>query len=104
MTTDLPTPRIRTPEQLALLRAIDAARGPLALARALTARGHHVNNGTTVSQWMKARVPAAYCPDIELLTGVRCEELRPDVHWGVLRGTDPVATPAPTTLPGPTAA
>lgn len=33
--------------------------------------------------------PAEYCPDIERVTGgaVRCEDLRPDVDWSVLRGT-----------------
>lgn len=33
------------------------------------------------------RVPAEHCPVIERLTGgrVRCEELRPDMDWGVLR-------------------
>ena len=42
-----------------------------------------------VGQWKDAgrRVPAEHCPAIERLTGgqVRCEELRPDVAWGVLR-------------------
>jgi DNA-binding transcriptional regulator YdaS (Cro superfamily) len=38
-----------------------------------------------VSRWMRERVPAEVCPDIERLTGVRCEELRPDVAWDVLR-------------------
>ncbi len=35
------------------------------------------------------RIPAEYCPRIELATHglVRCEDLRPDVNWGVLRGT-----------------
>ena len=40
------------------------------------------------SMW-KARgnVPAEHCPAIERATGgqVKCEELRPDVPWGVLR-------------------
>lgn len=33
------------------------------------------------------RVPAEKCPEIERVTGgaVRCEELRPDVGWDVLR-------------------
>jgi DNA-binding transcriptional regulator YdaS (Cro superfamily) len=39
----------------------------------------------TLNHWKK-RIPAEACPDIERLTGVRCEELRPDVAWGVLRG------------------
>ena len=45
-----------------------------------------------VSQWMFAdrRVPAEHCPTIERLTRERgepvmCEELRPDIPWGVLR-------------------
>lgn len=42
------------------------------------------------------RVPAEYCPRIEEATGgaVRCEDLRPDVRWDVLRGgaTAPAAT------------
>lgn len=34
------------------------------------------------------QVPAERCPAIEAATGglVRCEELRPDVRWDVLRG------------------
>jgi DNA-binding transcriptional regulator YdaS (Cro superfamily) len=39
----------------------------------------------SISRWKKERVPAEVCPDIEALTGMRCEELRPDVNWGVLR-------------------
>lgn len=35
------------------------------------------------------RIPAEYCPLIEELTGVRCEDLRPDVRWDVLRGNIP---------------
>ena len=40
-----------------------------------------------VSRWKESGVPAERCPDIEFLTGgkVRCEELRPDVNWSVLR-------------------
>ncbi|MGQ3001275.1 MAG: transcriptional regulator [Hydrogenophaga sp.] len=44
-----------------------------------------------VGQWKEEgrRVPAEHCPEIELLTGgvVRCEVLRPDVKWGVLRSS-----------------
>ncbi|WP_311221362.1 MULTISPECIES: helix-turn-helix domain-containing protein [unclassified Acidovorax] len=42
-----------------------------------------------VSQWKEpsGRVPAEHCPAIERLTGgaVRCEQLRPDIEWSVLR-------------------
>lgn len=40
--------------------------------------------------WMSGtrRISADYCPDIERATRgrVRCEDLRPDVDWSVLRG------------------
>lgn len=42
-----------------------------------------------ISQWKTGarRVPAARCPVIERLTGgaVRCEDLRSDIDWAVLR-------------------
>jgi len=42
-----------------------------------------------VSQWCNGvrRVPAERCPDIERATGgsVRCEDLRPEIDWAVLR-------------------
>jgi len=48
----------------------------------------------SVTFWRKGerRVPADYCPAIERFTAgsVRCEDLRPDVEWGILR-----STPAP---------
>jgi DNA-binding transcriptional regulator YdaS (Cro superfamily) len=42
-----------------------------------------------VCRWKKEAIPAEHCPAIEQATGgqVRCEELRPDIPWGVLRGT-----------------
>jgi len=40
-----------------------------------------------VSDWCsgKKSVAAEQCPLIEELTGITCEELRPDVRWDVLR-------------------
>lgn len=42
-----------------------------------------------VSQWKDEdrKVPAEHCPAIERLTNgkVRCEDLRPDIEWSVLR-------------------
>ncbi|WP_375592202.1 transcriptional regulator [Chitiniphilus eburneus] len=63
---------------------IDEQRGRAsALGRALRV------SPVLVSQWAsKSRpVPADRCPSIERATNgvVRCEELRPDVDWGVLR-------------------
>lgn len=34
---------------------------------------------------LRGRVPAEHCPAIERETGVRCEVIRPDIPWGVLR-------------------
>ncbi len=68
--------QINTP----LDRAIEVAGGMTKMAKALGLSGHAV-----VYQWKRTRVPAEKCPDIEVLTGVRCEELRPDVNWAVLR-------------------
>lgn len=33
----------------------------------------------------KFAAPADYCPSIEREFGIRCEILRPDIDWGVLR-------------------
>lgn len=63
-----------------LARAIRIAGGMSKLARELNLSSHGV-----VYQWTRTRVPAEHCPDIERLSGVRCEELRPDVSWDVLR-------------------
>lgn len=78
-----PAERQETPIE----RAIRLASGPTNLARELKARGHDkVNSHATVNQWVIAgRVPAAYCPDIEDITGVPCEELNSDVPWGKVR-------------------
>ena len=45
----------------------------------------------TVNQWISGErpIPAEQCPAIERATNgqVKCEELRPDVDWAVLRKT-----------------
>ncbi|WP_019573325.1 transcriptional regulator [Curvibacter lanceolatus] len=61
-------------------RAIRLHGGITKLARDLGLNSHAVING-----WRKTRVPSDHCPSIEGLTGVPCEELRPDVRWEVLR-------------------
>lgn len=68
-------------------RAISAMGGVAETVRKLGLNGH-----ATVYQWTKTRVPAERCPQIEAATNglVRCEDLRPDVRWDVLR--QPVAT------------
>ncbi|OGB26209.1 MAG: hypothetical protein A3I66_00725 [Burkholderiales bacterium RIFCSPLOWO2_02_FULL_57_36] len=72
-----------------LERAIDISGGMTKLARSLELTGH-----ATIYQWKKKQVPAEYCPDIERLTGIQCEDLRPDVNWAVLRNHPYKATPA----------
>lgn len=41
--------------------------------------------------WRRGRqlVPCARCPIIERITAgqIRCEDLRPDIEWGVVRGS-----------------
>lgn len=39
-----------------------------------------------ISNWKARGIPAENCPDIEALTGIKCEVLRPGVNWSVLRG------------------
>lgn len=75
----------------ALKRAIKKAGGQSALARRLSERKpadmrvSHAN----VWNWLHRdlKTPAEHCPDIEAVTGVKCEELCPDANWSVLRGT-----------------
>lgn len=71
----------------AISRAAKAAGGQAKLAGLLDVTPPMVN------QWVKGTrpIPAERCPEIEAATGVRCEDLRPDVNWAVLRGTS-VAT------------
>lgn len=40
---------------------------------------------SAVKAWRLTQVPEKYCPTIERISGVRCERLRSDVEWGVLR-------------------
>lgn len=63
--------------------ACDSVGGQAALARMLSV------SPPTVQQWRSGLrpIPAERCPLIERATGgaVRCEDLRPDVAWDVLR-------------------
>lgn len=60
-----------------LLKAIDIADGQLPLARKIGVSQGQVWN------WLNrdGRPPLEKCGEIERVTGVRCEDLRPDVHW-----------------------
>ena len=70
---------------MSLNQAIAHMGGQTALAQAVNVKQQQVWN------WINrgaGRVPAEHCPAIERATGgaVRCEDLRPDVDWAVLRG------------------
>ena len=69
----------------ALIKAIEICGGQSALAKLIGLVPQVVNN------WIRrGNVPADHCPDIERATAgqVRCEDLRPDVDWSVLRNSD----------------
>lgn len=65
----------------ALQRAIEHAGGVSKLASRIGVTAQRLSN------WQERGVPAERCPDIENATNgaVRCEDLRPDVAWHVLR-------------------
>jgi DNA-binding transcriptional regulator YdaS (Cro superfamily) len=66
-----------------IMDACRSAGGQAALARLIGA------SPAFVYQWTTGRrpVPAEFCPKIERATQgqVRCEDLRPDIEWSVLR-------------------
>jgi DNA-binding transcriptional regulator YdaS (Cro superfamily) len=66
----------------ALNKAIQISGSQSALARKMGIKQGYVGN------WLRSgRVPVERCIQIESVTGgaVRCEELRPDIDWAVLR-------------------
>lgn len=67
----------------AITKAIGILGGPLRMASMFRV------SPQAVYFWKsgKRRVPAEVCPSIERATdgAVRCEDLRPDVEWSVLR-------------------
>lgn len=76
--------RTETPKEAAA-RAIAILGGPSKTATLLQIRFRQ-----SVEAWRKSRVPAEYCPLVEKHTAavgkpVRCEVLRPDIEWSVLR-------------------
>lgn len=82
---------VTPPPMAALEEAINKAGGVGALAGRIDVAP------SAPSMWRtRGRVPAEHCPAIERETGVRCELLRPDVAWDVLRmqaGQAPGSTP-----------
>jgi DNA-binding transcriptional regulator YdaS (Cro superfamily) len=74
----------------ALKRAINKVGGQSALARRLSEQKPGVPvSHSSVWNWLNRdlKAPAEHCPNIEAVTGVKCEELCPNANWGVIRGT-----------------
>lgn len=88
MPTDL------APEKQSLQRAAQLLGGQAALASALGFKSRK-----NVWPWFSTgrAVPAEHCPAIERAThgAVRCEDLRPDIEWSVLRKRPCIDVPAP---------
>jgi len=74
-------------EKSPIHRAIEKAGGVTKFSKLMTVYNPLGVSRMTVYLWCKTdnAVPAEYCPLIEDMTGVMCEELRPDVMWSVLR-------------------
>jgi DNA-binding transcriptional regulator YdaS (Cro superfamily) len=75
-----------------LQKAVGIMGGQSATARALSTSERKLAQAN-IWNWLNSKnpdqmPPAEYCPAIERATGglVRCEDLRPDVDWAVLRG------------------
>lgn len=70
----------------AIREACRLVGGQAAMSRSLGVSSPTVNQWTTGTR----QIPAERCPEIEKSTGgvVTCEELRPDVDWKYLRGTE----------------
>lgn len=90
----------------ALIRAVTAVKTQSALASGLSAasksRGGEEITAARIWNWINRdkKAPAEFCPDIEALTGVRCEDLSPDVNWAVLRRGKKKPAPAATQTEG----
>jgi DNA-binding transcriptional regulator YdaS (Cro superfamily) len=76
--TKTPNPH---PGATALREAIEKAGGMTKLAELL-------GEGTksqTIANWMTRGVPLERCVLIEKVTGVRCEDLNPEIDWKTMR-------------------
>lgn len=69
----------------ALNRAISIFETQAKLAKAIGVSQQAICNWRS-----RGNIPAEYCPSIERATcgAVVCEDLRPDVDWAYLRGTE----------------
>lgn len=71
-------------KQTAASHPLDCACGVLDGGRAELANRLGVTVAA-IGNWKVRGVPSEHCPLIEEITGIRCEELRPDVRWDVVR-------------------
>lgn len=72
----MPILRAMNSSSIAALRAaIEATGGQRHLARLLSV------SQPTVHGWLKSAAPATRCAAIEAASGIRCEDLRPDLTW-----------------------
>jgi len=83
---------LNTLVESAFYRCRIAGMKPIEIAIEAAGNAHRLAKGIKVPPqsvifWRDGdrEIPAEYCPRIEALTGVRCEDLRPDVQWSVLR-------------------
>jgi len=76
--------------------AIDTLGGPTKAAALITEAAMATGTARPISRqsveyFVRERVPAEFCPLVEQLTRARgkailCEQLRPDIAWGEVRG------------------
>lgn len=52
------------------------------------AKDRHIHESAVYNWIARGQIPAEHCPSLERLSGGlrRCEQMRTDVEWGVLRG------------------
>jgi DNA-binding transcriptional regulator YdaS (Cro superfamily) len=89
--------RRSTPQQWAA-EAIKLLGGPSRAAQIITKLAHDTGTAKPVTRrsvqhWPRNRVPAEYCPLVELGTRelgqtVACEKLRPDIGWWIVRQSE----------------
>lgn len=65
-----------------------ALRKAIAKAGGITKLAEVLGEGTksqTIANWMTRGVPLERCLLIEKITGVRCEDLNPEIDWKTMR-------------------
>lgn len=83
-----PSDAERHAARAALRLAIGKCGSQAAFARVLSNRMRMAISAQRVWNWLNRDdgAPAEVCPTIEVITGIPCEQLRPNVDWASLRG------------------